>query len=488
MVTPESAEKNAAPSPESTADQSEIEKNLKKLSTLCGSSPSEAEKLATDTLAMSQKLGDPSLIGSSLCLLSRAVSLLRDSREAIEFASRAVEILRPLEDRKMLATALNNLGNCHRRMAEPLKAIKFFEEALEVQESIGNAGGAAVVHNNLGLAFMKIGSCERAYSSFMRTVSISDEIDNRFMKTVALSNVADVLIDQGEYNTAEKYLDGNLKINRELGRRIGEAYCLWELGRLKMKQDKPKEAEALLRESIALRKELKSDKVGECLFELAKLLENECRQSEAEEILLEAIDLFGENDNSSDLRLARGSLSILRIHMNALDGVEKPLVDLLESISGLKSDQNMQLETLILKALSEYHAKRGNLLEALKYSKHYAKEKDTLLEKRQLENITRLKLRADFQASEEARELLQEANLKLHRAMEEIHSLHGMLPICGNCKMIRKDNGYWEQIEEYISTHSEATFSHSLCPKCVKELYPDLPNKPKNRNSTDEPG
>ena len=100
MVTPESAGKNTTPSPESAAVQSEIENNLEKLSTLCGSSPCEAEILATDTLTMSQKLGNPSLVGSSLCLLARAVSLLRDSQEAIGFASRAVEILRPLKTGK----------------------------------------------------------------------------------------------------------------------------------------------------------------------------------------------------------------------------------------------------------------------------------------------------------------------------------------------------------------------------------------------------
>ena len=403
MVKPGSAENNATISPDLSPEHTAIKINLEKLPGLCDSSPSEAEKLAAETLTMSQKLGDPSLIGSSLCLLSRAVSLLRDSQEVIEYASRAVEVLRPLEDRKMLATALNNLGNCHRRMADPLNAIKSFEEALEIQESIGNAGGAAVIHNNLGLAFMRIGSCERAYSSFMRTVSIADEIGNRFMKTVALSNVADVLIDQGEYDTAEKYLIVQLKISRETGRRIGEAYCLWELGRLKQKQGKPEEAEALLRESIALRKELKSSKVGESLFELARLLENQCRQSEAEQILLETIELFEESDNSTDLRLARASLSILRIHMNQLNGVEQPLIELLDSISDMKSDQDRQLETQILKALSEYHEKTGNLAEALSYSKRYAVKRDLLLEQRQQENITRLKLRADFQASEEAR-------------------------------------------------------------------------------------
>lgn len=60
------------------------------------------------------------------------------------------------------------------------------------------------------------------------------------------------------------------------------------------------------------------------------------------------------------------------------------------------------------------------------------------------------------------------------RALDEVKVLKGFLPICASCKKIRDDNGYWRQIEAYIKEHSEAEFSHGLCPDCVKKLYPDL--------------
>jgi len=58
--------------------------------------------------------------------------------------------------------------------------------------------------------------------------------------------------------------------------------------------------------------------------------------------------------------------------------------------------------------------------------------------------------------------------------MENIKILSGLLPICASCKKIRDDKGYWNQIEAYIRDHSEAEFTHSICPDCVKVLYPDL--------------
>jgi PAS domain S-box-containing protein len=62
---------------------------------------------------------------------------------------------------------------------------------------------------------------------------------------------------------------------------------------------------------------------------------------------------------------------------------------------------------------------------------------------------------------------------ELQRAMAEVKTLSGFLPICSGCKKIRDDKGYWNQIEAYLRDNSEARFSHSLCPECAKKLYPE---------------
>lgn len=63
---------------------------------------------------------------------------------------------------------------------------------------------------------------------------------------------------------------------------------------------------------------------------------------------------------------------------------------------------------------------------------------------------------------------------KLQASLKKVKLLSGFLPICASCKKIRDDNGYWRQIEAYIRTHSEAEFSHGICPDCYKKLYPDF--------------
>jgi len=61
---------------------------------------------------------------------------------------------------------------------------------------------------------------------------------------------------------------------------------------------------------------------------------------------------------------------------------------------------------------------------------------------------------------------------ELQETLRKVRTLSGLLPICASCKKVRNDKGYWEQIEVYIRNHSEADFSHGICPECLARLYP----------------
>ena len=69
---------------------------------------------------------------------------------------------------------------------------------------------------------------------------------------------------------------------------------------------------------------------------------------------------------------------------------------------------------------------------------------------------------------------LERLNKELKEAVDTINTLHGIIPICSNCKKIRDDKGSWSQIEAYIMKHSEAQFSHGICPECARKFYPEF--------------
>ena len=149
-------------------------------------------------------------------------------------------------------------------------------------------------------------------------------------------------------------------------------------------------------------------------------------------------------------------LILLDIMMPGLDGYEV--------CRALKEDEaTRDIPVIFISALDEI----GNKVEAFSSG-----GVDYICKPFQAEEVlarvsTHLRLR-------KVQKLLQEKNERLQQALDEINILRGIIPICANCKKIRDDEGYWNQMEKYIQEHSQAVFSHSLCPDCIKELYPEL--------------
>ena len=87
--------------------------------------------------------------------------------------------------------------------------------------------------------------------------------------------------------------------------------------------------------------------------------------------------------------------------------------------------------------------------------------------KKQMDTINDQKMKLEKRSAQ-----LAQSNRELQEALAKVKTLSGLLPICSNCKKIRDDRGYWQQVERYVQDHSQAEFTHSLCPDCLWELHP----------------
>ncbi len=85
-----------------------------------------------------------------------------------------------------------------------------------------------------------------------------------------------------------------------------------------------------------------------------------------------------------------------------------------------------------------------------------------------------LALKREMDCRKAKEQELRASNEELQRALREVKTLRGLIPICASCKKIRNDLGAWQQLEEYLQEHSEAEFSHGLCAPCIKKLYPGV--------------
>ena len=194
---------------------------------------------------------------------------------------------------------------------------------------------------------------------------------------------------------------------------------------------------------------------------------------EAEGHLVEAMETTAESLNHlihhpvdivvSDLRLPDGSgLQILW----ALKNINPDAAFIL--VTG-----HATLETAI-DAVNQgafaYHVKPLDI-DALKGSVRNA------LRQQRLETDKRDLLIKVQQVNGELEQSVAELGLKneaLQDALAKVKLLSGLLPICAWCKKVRNDSGYWNEIESYIAQHSEAGFTHGICPGCIKNLYPDV--------------
>jgi PleD family two-component response regulator len=149
-------------------------------------------------------------------------------------------------------------------------------------------------------------------------------------------------------------------------------------------------------------------------------------------------------------------LILLDIKMNGLDGFETCL-------ALKKNDATKDIPVIFLTVSKESEAVvRGFTCGGVDYIAKPFRQEEVCARVR-----THLYLRALMKEKEKLIVELQEA-------LEKVKTLSGLLPICSSCKKIRDDKGYWNQIETYIRERTEVDFTHSICPKCAKMLYPGL--------------
>jgi len=138
-------------------------------------------------------------------------------------------------------------------------------------------------------------------------------------------------------------------------------------------------------------------------------------------------------------------------------------------ISMMIDGQPLEMEGLRLSTVFQRHSDRWLLVH-----KHISTPA-TIHEEGEAYPLKELERRNQWleeKVAEKTGELLAK-NASLEKALAQVKQLSGLLPICASCKRIRDDGGYWQDVAEYVRQHSEAEFTHGICPECARRLYPE---------------
>ena len=435
----------------------------------------ESETISELEKKLSESAGD-----EKLEVLKELLEEIKDTDPAktIEFCEMSVDLLKDSQDTVLRSYYLNKKGRMLFSIGEFHKALKCFLFDLEENYVDGDQAHRASMCNRIGAMYLRISDYSKALDYFMEALKIREELNDREGMAHALSNIGST-IAESDQSKALEYFQRAQKILKDLG----NSELLWL-------------ANANLSVSLYdLKQYDKALEYAEDALEIAKTTGNENDQGNSFLAIGNAYVGLGLPEKGIEalaeaLRLKRATgdkfreayilLSMAEVNVE-LDNDDKALELALES---LELVEKLEVKYSIMKCydtISQIHEKTSRFKKALEYNKKYTEIKLDISSENNTNKYNELLVAYETETKEKEKEIyrlknveLVEANEGLKQALIQVKTLRGLLPICSSCKNIRSDDGYWASIEVYIGEHSEAEFTHGICPDCAEKLYPEL--------------
>ena len=358
--------------------------------------------------------------------------------EALEYHLKALAIREREGDTEGLSFSFNNLGNAFRNMGEYAKALEYHEQGLALKVKLGNKSSEAYSHHNIGLVYFAMSDDANALASYRRGLAIREELDDPRAIGVSL-NAIGLVEARTDQAAALRTYERALSLRRGTGDQRGEMATELNLGSVYLGMNDLSRATDAFNRALSL-----GDRIDAPLMRsnaLRALAEVEAARGDyqvAYTHLLqyqEARDKMFNQENAARLQ---------RLQVAHEADRQQRQIALLEQERALRDAELAQVRTT--RTALAMIAMLVIVSLALLYGRFRQK----------------LRSEARFRAQAEA----------LSEALDRVQALKGMLPICAWCKNIRDDDGYWTHVEAYVSSHSAAEFTHSICPLCVQAHYP----------------
>ncbi len=454
--------------------------------------------------------------------------------KAYLFMKKSLPILSAHGEKAAVGYISNYLGWLYWQESSFDSAFVYYQKALSLRESLGDRKGIAVTSNNIGFAYYQRGNYEQALRYFLKDQRIMEALGDSINTAIHINNIGITYRDWGKTDEALAHFTRALSIGRHTGNKIAMGYSLNNIGSVHERNGNYPAALDFYRQSLEQYRS-KKDRRGMMLGmnSLGKLFtltgHFDSTLSYASGALKIARDLKVVEQQSIALA------SMGAAHMNRKDyhGARENFEESLRL--GRTIGTRNQIKNTYLH-ISELCEREGDYRNAFAYYRRYSELKDSLFNEETFRSIETLKVEYEsekinrenellrvktthqamvirwnrtiillfcallviialstaifyrlyhdkkkaFAALEETnaelsrqRDRIEEQKKQIEKAFSKIKTLSGLLPICAGCKKIRDDKGYWNEVEAYIGDHSDASFTHGMCPDCIKKYYPD---------------
>ncbi|MCK6543927.1 tetratricopeptide repeat protein [bacterium] len=432
-----------------------------------------------------------------------------------------------------LSRAYNSLAGIAMIGGKYREALGYYENMLGVYQGRADLQSQSVAYNNIGNVYVEMGDHEEALEYYFKSLKIAQEAGDQKSLGTSYINLGNVFLEQSKYVEALEYYQKSLEIQEKIGSQSGTALCFLNIGSVYEKQERLDSALHLYRKAYGLYKQLDNKSgVAWTLVSLGDVHNRKGNYAEAATYLRQSLemakfvkDLTAEGNayvslaqNYKKLRMYDMALQYAGMghqiylasgNRNRIRDVRLVFSEIYEAMGYLPQALTWYKGYIAIKdSLQSVEANRKTAELQLLYDSKRKDQQIALLQRdstiKSLEisqsKIVRHSLIGGFLAlivvlvllwqryrvKRQSEELLNAKNAELTKinsdleeALHNVKELRGMFPICANCKKVRDDHGFWSQIETYLQKHTDAEFTHSVCPECLNTLYPEFVKRAK---------
>ena len=465
--------------------------------------------------------------------LAESMRVTAGDRDVIVAFERAVALAHAAPDSATLASALHSLGLFHWSRNQYGSGLVHLERAREVRHATGDRFGLGQELNSIGASYYQLGIYEQALEAYLQAIEIRREVADTAGMARTLTNIGMTYHDWGHHDRARRTFEeaAVLAVAADSGAILG--YLRNSQAKLSIDLRDYAQAREYFTQSLAAytsrRHVTPADSVSGWSLNTATaglLLIREGRPAEAV-VVLDSLLAAGVRRGSVRGQ-ARANLYLGEAH-RALGKLSQARAAFTRSLGFARPASQRMIALEALRQLVEVEESSGNSAAALQYLRGHMLLRDSLFSQTTAQRIATMDQRRESEREEremarlreneriqtaviarqrtivtlvslvllltaallgfvayyhhaerarsaemtKANANLEAVNLQLRTALADVRTLTGLIPICASCKKVRDDQGYWKSVESYISSHSDATFSHGICHACAVTLYGD---------------
>ena len=458
---------------------------------------------AREHLVVAQRLAreheDRTTLAHSSWVLGLVAFRIGEFESGVAWSAEGADVAEAIGRRDILWRCANVQGLILERTGDQTGALRSFQRGLAAATESSDVEGEATLFTNIGIARMNLGELEEARRSFLhvRDLEIGAGLPEGSAST--LSNLGDVSYLLDEFDPALEYHQAALRMKEEAGSGVELAYSYHSLGAIHYSRGEYAEGLAFLERALELRRRhgLLPEQV-ETLMAMAEffaLTDEDEKASEAVRQSLEIADVVDMRGRLSEIFVALASVyeqqgdfeAALRTAREAWDlEREQRLGESRREYARFQAELDSKDQERRIAALEREREVRQLELDQDRMALDHERQVRGFLVAGSLSLAAAAiagwgawaLLRRTHRALVVAEAAARRHAVELEAAADRIEGLEGLLPICAQCKSIRDDEGAWHALETYFTDHSEASFTHGLCPTCADECLADVELKP----------